>query len=423
MSVVLFGDGRMHAYDDQGELDCYWNGGAGTTTCTGHYYWIAQMYPNGQLPVNVTIAPTVDTWACLGADGPPCNAIGAPLVTPHLLSNLEVASTGYSAHLASSITTTVSNPGPGSGKVTSSPSGLNCAITSGATSGTCQATSYSKTTLQMAYIGTPADGNDVCVVSGQNCGAVGEVKTNVVNYASSGTGGTSIQFGVGHPILTGAASGQGSVVSSPPGISCPSTCSTYFAPTSNVTLHAAAKSGQVFQGWTGAFAGYGSTCNLTLGTTDVSTVAVFSAPATPAPTGQPTIRPTGPPGTPSASHPAPSSQPRSNPLATPAPRATTAAGSTPVSSTTADSSAGADLPGATGPIEPGGSSRSDDASTGGVPASSTVATRPAANPAASGPDMTILILIGVIVALALGLGLGLGLGLSRRRTGRGTPSS
>jgi hypothetical protein len=33
----------------------------------------------------------------------------------------------------------------------------------------------------------------------------------------------------------------------------------------------------VFKSWTGACAGYGATCNLSLGTTDVSTTAVFAS--------------------------------------------------------------------------------------------------------------------------------------------------
>ncbi|MBK9030190.1 MAG: InlB B-repeat-containing protein [Myxococcales bacterium] len=64
--------------------------------------------------------------------------------------------------------------------------------------------------------------------------------------------------------LTVAATGAGTVTSTPAGISCGATCSASFPAGSQVTLTATADAGNNFAGWTGACTGNQPTCTLTL---------------------------------------------------------------------------------------------------------------------------------------------------------------
>ena len=74
-----------------------------------------------------------------------------------------------------------------------------------------------------------------------------------------------------------AGTGSGTVVSSPAGISCGSTCSAGFAEGTTVTLQAAPTAGSVFTGWSGACAGTGG-CAVTM-SADQSLTASFAAPS------------------------------------------------------------------------------------------------------------------------------------------------
>jgi uncharacterized repeat protein (TIGR02543 family) len=70
--------------------------------------------------------------------------------------------------------------------------------------------------------------------------------------------------------------GSGSVTSAPAGINCGSVCTAAFTQNSSVTLTAAADANNVFAGWSGACAGSGSTCTLSM-TADRSVSATFNA--------------------------------------------------------------------------------------------------------------------------------------------------
>jgi hypothetical protein len=254
----------------------------------------------------------------------------------------------------------------------------------------------------------------------QQCGSVDQTLSySGYTVLSGGQSETrSVSFLLGHPVLTVGIGGQGSVVSNPAGISCPTgTCDHYFPANSNVTLSAAAKSGYVFDHWTGACASFGSTCNLSLGTTDVSTTAVFAIPATPAPGTTPgaTARPTPTP------RPTPTLAPGATPGPTPRPTAgavapppsTPAVGTAvPGQSLTTDPSSGiagtlgprdgSVSPGTTAPVALGDAPTAPtaDAATAGA----VLPVTPAEN---AGPDLGLLILL---VALVLVLGVGIGVG-------------
>jgi hypothetical protein len=69
-------------------------------------------------------------------------------------------------------------------------------------------------------------------------------------------------------------SGNGSVTSSPPGISCPSACVSQFPSGTQVTLTEHPGSGASFAGWSGACSGSGGSCNLD-GTANSDVTATF----------------------------------------------------------------------------------------------------------------------------------------------------
>ncbi len=95
---------------------------------------------------------------------------------------------------------------------------------------------------------------------------------------ASGGVASAIAFEVsaGSYTLTVAITGTGSVVSVPPGISCPSTCSANFASGTTITLTASAGAESIFSGWSGAGCSGVGICTITLTSTE-SVSATFSA--------------------------------------------------------------------------------------------------------------------------------------------------
>jgi hypothetical protein len=274
--VSVTGTGYAHIVDDQGgDIDFYYNAGSTYGVTSYQYYWIG---PN-PLVVNVKITPNADSWLCGGL----CTGLGeyqVPLET--LYPGTTVTLTGYVVNIANTLSLTESPSGDGSGRIVSTPSGLDCKIVAGAGSGTCSHTwSYGRT-FYVTVTASPAPGVRACDNSGV-CQPVGAPLVESFPQTGSGTLALHWSFRKGHPILATTVSGQGSVVSSPSAVSCPSTCSSYFPPGSTVTLSAKAKSGWVFSHWSGACAAFSAICNLTVGTADVSTTAVFASTATPRP--------------------------------------------------------------------------------------------------------------------------------------------
>jgi hypothetical protein len=94
--------------------------------------------------------------------------------------------------------------------------------------------------------------------------------------------------------LSLAGAGSGSVVSSPAGIDCGSTCSATFSEGSTVTLTASAASGSTFSGWAGAGCSGTGSCAVTMsGAQSVTATFTEDTPPTPPvpPTNDFTIRP------------------------------------------------------------------------------------------------------------------------------------
>jgi hypothetical protein len=86
--------------------------------------------------------------------------------------------------------------------------------------------------------------------------------TVTVNAATSVT----VRFDLLHWQLDIGQSGTvlGLVTSNPPGIDCPTACTTTFANGTVVTLTATAPAGSMFTGWTDACSGQGTTCTFTM---------------------------------------------------------------------------------------------------------------------------------------------------------------
>ena len=109
--------------------------------------------------------------------------------------------------------------------------------------------------------------------------------TQVSNHYTAATGGPAPTTQTVSVTTTGT--GSGTVVSSPSGINCPSTCSTTVPSGATVTLTATPASGSTFGGWTaGACTGTSTTCTF-------NAYAATSATASFTPTAPPPPPPTG----------------------------------------------------------------------------------------------------------------------------------
>ncbi len=173
-------------------------------------------------------------------------------------------------------TLTVSGAGTGSGTVTSSPSGISCSISNGTLSGTCAATFTSGTGVTLTA--SPAGGSVFGAWSGACSGSGLSCTVNMTQDESvTATFKPTYALTVG-----GLGSGDGSVTSNPPGISCTiragntsGTCSFPFAEGASVTLtEVTATSYDSFNNWSGACSGTGSTCtvNMTQGQSVTATL-------------------------------------------------------------------------------------------------------------------------------------------------------
>ena len=135
----------------------------------------------------------------------------------------------------------------GSGTVASTPSGISCGST-------CSASFTGGSQVTLAA--TPASGGTFTGWGGACSGTGSCVVT--MNAAESVTATFTQLF-----TLSVSDTGSGTVTSSPPGISCGSTCSASFVSGAQVTLNEAPASGWNFTGWGGACSGTGS-CVVTM---------------------------------------------------------------------------------------------------------------------------------------------------------------
>jgi Divergent InlB B-repeat domain len=168
----------------------------------------------------------------------------------------------------------------GSGRVVSSPSGVDCGSM-------CTATFPLGSAVRLS--GAPASGfylagwSGDCVGGAQSCEATADEDAHVEAQFVAGSAPTPAVHA-----LTVSYSGEGRVTSSQAGvIDCGSNCWTSFSGGGHVTLNATPASGFVFDGWAGDCSGTG-TCDVTV-TSLRSVVAVFKSSSIPGGTSTLTI--------------------------------------------------------------------------------------------------------------------------------------
>ena len=140
----------------------------------------------------------------------------------------------------------------GSGTGTLSAQGLACS------GSTCRGTYYYNTPLTIRAV--PSAGSVFAFWTGCDSESGDTCTINI-----KGNTAISATF-IGMPtVLAVVKSGSGTVVSSPAGINCGTTCSAGFPSGTAVRLSATPDSGQAFAYWSGMCSGAASTCTLTLG--------------------------------------------------------------------------------------------------------------------------------------------------------------
>jgi uncharacterized repeat protein (TIGR02543 family) len=152
----------------------------------------------------------------------------------------------------------------GEGTVTSTPVGISCGPT-------CSASFATGTSVSLTA--TPASGwsfagwTGACSGSGSCTVTMDAAKSVTANFVQ--TAAQSFALAVGK-------TGNGTVTSSPAGISCGPTCSATFPSGSTVILTAAPGPGSTFTGWSGACSGSAPTCTITMDAPRTAS-AVFDA--------------------------------------------------------------------------------------------------------------------------------------------------
>ena len=160
---------------------------------------------------------------------------------------------------------TVVSAGAGTGTITSSPSGINCGTT-------CSASFGEGTSVKLTA--TAASGSKFAGWSGA-CGGTSTctLSLKAATAATATFNSTTIQLSV-----VSAGTGIGTVVSSPTGISCGTTCAASFPSGTSVTLTATPSSGTSFAGWSGPCTGTGAcTLPLTMSTSVTPTFEIGTA--------------------------------------------------------------------------------------------------------------------------------------------------
>jgi len=398
LTVSPAGIGSGEVVSDPAGVDCVWSGASPASgTCSSLFGWD----DSPSTYVDLTITPSASSYACIGNS---CGGVGQTLGTSAVLDNQSGTNFQVVFYPAKSLTITLSPSGDGSGRITSSPSGLDCREVAGSASGTCSHTWLFATSIDVGLTYTPDSGSSACTPT---CGPVGT--SHGFNDGAVSTSSVTYDYGfmLGHPIVTVAVQGHGKVTSTPAGISCPSTCSSYFAPATSLNLKASPASGYVFAGWSGACSGTGTvaTCILALGSADVSATAIFAKQATPPPP-TPTPRPT----------------PTLRPGVTPLPTPVTTSPPSPGSSIAAPSAAAAGSSSAPS-AGPAGSSAPGSGAPSAAPDGTTAASTapgagseggPASAPGTDG-GVVLGIVIGLAIALVLIVGLAGGYLMARRR--------
>jgi hypothetical protein len=167
--------------------------------------------------------------------------------------------------------------GNGSGRVTSSPAGMDCVYSTGDRSGICTYvfTSSSLEPVDVVLTYTPSAGN---LVSRGGSTQPGPASTTIriADLGQTYSAPVDWTFVLTTHLVTVTTSGAGTgrVVSGPLGIDCGSICSQSFDYGTPMSLTATPAAGSAFSAWTGACAGQPATCTFVL-TQQTTAEAVF----------------------------------------------------------------------------------------------------------------------------------------------------
>ena len=217
----------------------------------------AQIEQNTVLTLTATPAAgqVFASWgdSCSGSD-PVC----VVTLTQSLIVSASFVPSAAQATYSLSLTVT------GIGSVSSMPAGISCP-------GTCSA-SYAADTL--VTLTAAAGANQSFTGWTGACSGAANICVVTMNQARSVVAGFAPVVGNSFS-LNVSLSGNGSVVSSPVGINCGSTCQSTFSAGAVVNLLATPAAGQAFSSWTGSCTGSQPTCSLQM-TQARSTQAVFT---------------------------------------------------------------------------------------------------------------------------------------------------
>ena len=212
--------------------------------------------------VTLTATPNTgyyfDSWsgACSGSETCSLNMTAAQSVT----ANFVAIPSGYSA---------LSVTKSGLGSINSVPSGISC-------SGTCTSPFPSGSTVTLTA--APVTGY---YFSGWGGACTGSGSCALVLTSNQSVTATFLPIPANNQLLTVSLSGGGSIVSSPAGLSCSSTCSYPFPTGTLVSLIASPNQGQTFMGWTGSSCSGKGSCsvlmnaNQTIGGSFISTYVLI----------------------------------------------------------------------------------------------------------------------------------------------------
>ena len=208
--------------------------------------------------VVLTAAPSAG-YAFTGWSGSACSGTGTCAITMAAATSVTATFTQVTYVLAVSLN--------GSGSITSSPAGISCGSA-------CSASFTSGASVTLSA--SPASGY---VFSGWTGACTGTGACTVAMTAARSVSAGFATVATSTYSLDVAITGSGTVLSSPAGVSCTSTCRATFNANTAVTLTATPASGLDFSGWSGACAGT-AICTVTLSAA-TSVTAIFTDPASP----------------------------------------------------------------------------------------------------------------------------------------------
>ncbi len=162
--------------------------------------------------------------------------------------------------LTTNVVNQITSSGSASGTIVSSPAGINCGTA-------CTATYASGTNVNL----TP-----VAAANSAFTGWSGDSDCADGSVTMSSNKTCTANFALSLVTLSVSKTGNGTVTSTPSGISCGSACSYSFVTGSSVTLRATPNTGFIFSGWTGACTGT-SDCTVTLSSTTTVVANFYNA--------------------------------------------------------------------------------------------------------------------------------------------------